>query len=152
MITVPSRDSRIAVTGCMMHPTVHALGGHMHTRTIAATALSAALLTGCSSGSDTTNVPSLDTTTTAAAGSARQIIQRCADAIAERGAAARAAAARSGAARSGAVRSEPRPKACVQLSDSDYLDAYLAGLRQVNQAGQDEPRDDETDKAADGTG
>lgn len=55
-----------------------------------------------------------------------EIIEDCVDAIAQRP-----------AGESGEIPSEPRPTGGGLLSDEEYLDAYMAGLRRSNQAARD---------------
>lgn len=55
-----------------------------------------------------------------------QIIEDCISAIARRD-----------AGPDGGVPSQPRPDGCELLSDSEYLDAYTAGIRKGNQERRD---------------
>jgi hypothetical protein len=102
----------------------------MHTRTMAAAGLLAAglLLTGCSSGSGGTDKPTPAATITSAAPtlSHADLIQACVDAVAG-----------VPADDDGSVPSEPRPGPCTGLPEDEYLDAYMDGIQQSNQAGRD---------------
>ncbi|MFD7709485.1 hypothetical protein [Streptomyces sp. NPDC059786] len=116
-------------------------GGTMNTRAaIAAIALLTAALTACSSTDDDkgTPKPSATATTSAPAADPAQARQACADAVQD------------------AIDADPgnddleRPDECAELSESDYLDAYTAGLEAHNKAGRDALQDsiDEASKAA----
>ncbi|SPE64091.1 hypothetical protein SNS2_5418 [Streptomyces netropsis] len=56
-----------------------------------------------------------------------QVTQQCIDAVATRA-----------TEQAGDTPFEPALHACLSLSDSEYLDAYMRGLRQQSQAGRDE--------------
>jgi hypothetical protein len=57
------------------------------------------------------------------AGLKAQLIEDCTDAVARRA-----------PGPDGRVASEPRPDGCELLTDEEYLDAYLAGIRRSNEA------------------
>lgn len=88
-----------------------------------------AAVTGCSSDSNDdrgTDQP----TTTAPAAAAADTYQACVDAVAA-----------IPADDSGQVPSDPVPEACADLDEGDYLDAYMDGIAQSNQAGRDALQD-----------
>ncbi|MFI8942712.1 hypothetical protein [Streptomyces syringium] len=93
-----------------------------------AAALCAALLitlTGCTK---TSPAPAATEAAPAATLSHAQVTKQCIDAV----------AARPAEPSSGEVPSEPTPAPCAPLTDGEYLDAYLRGIRQANEAGRDE--------------
>ncbi|NGO73531.1 hypothetical protein [Streptomyces boncukensis] len=108
----------------------------MHRTRIAGLLVAAVLLaagTACSSSDSpepaaSTSTPTDETTSAPAKVSKSETIRRCTNAVADRAA----------DTSSGEVHSEPTPKPCAGLPDSEYLDAYMDGIRQANQAGRDE--------------
>ncbi|SCK20175.1 hypothetical protein YUYDRAFT_02094 [Streptomyces sp. ScaeMP-e48] len=97
----------------------------MRTRTAAASILLAATLTACSTAPST---PEPATTTSAApTADTATTVQDCIDAVAE-----------IPAGPDGSVPSDPVPAECADLSDSEYLDAYMDGISQSNQDGIDD--------------
>jgi hypothetical protein len=106
----------------------------MRTRTATITCLLAlAVTTGCSSDSD--DKPADPPATSAVASPAAPLDQAtarqaCVEAVAE-----------IPAGDNGEVPSEPIPEECTTLSASDYLDAYMDGIEQSNQEGQDALQD-----------
>ncbi|MEV4974435.1 hypothetical protein [Streptomyces scopuliridis] len=104
----------------------------IRTTTLAA-ALLLVTLTGCSSGSDPapTETVTATTTPTAPALSQAEITQQCIDAVA-------AAISQRSADFDPKTDTDPQPTECDGLSETDYLDAYMDGLQQSNQAGRDE--------------
>lgn len=100
-----------------------------HTRTTTvALAAAVVLLTGCTSSSEQPTEPA--TSAPAASEPAltqAEITEQCVDAIAERAANTTDAE----------VPSDPTPKPCTPLSDSDYLDAYMDGIQQANEAARE---------------
>lgn len=106
----------------------------MNTRTATCAALLAlAFLTAGCSNDNTTDQPSSAQSTTAAAtptvdqAAARQA---CVDAVAA-----------IPVDENGEVPSEPIPDECAELSEGDYLDAYMDGIQQSNQDGRDALQD-----------
>ncbi|MEW2578384.1 hypothetical protein [Streptomyces syringium] len=90
-------------------------------------ALCAALLitlTGCTK---TNPAPAATEAAPAATLSHAQVTKQCIDAVAARS-----------AEQTGETQFEPVPLDCLPLSDSEYLDAYMRGIRQANQANRDE--------------
>lgn len=99
--------------------------------TIAAAAVAALLLVGCSSSDNGKDKPGKTPATTAAttktpALSKAEVTRRCVNAIADRAANA-----------NGEVPSQPIPESCRPLSDDEYLDAYMEGIHQANHDVQD---------------
>lgn len=97
----------------------------MHRTTVA---VSAALILGglasCTSSSEPAPATTKTVTTTPKFSKA-EITQQCVDAVAQRAT----------TDESGEVASEPTPAPCAPLSDSEYLDAYMDGIHQINQTG-----------------
>ncbi|MFJ9887167.1 hypothetical protein ACIQRW_15035 [Streptomyces sp. NPDC091287] len=94
----------------------------MRTRTAAASILLAAALTACSAetstpepAATTSAAPKVDKATT---------VKACVDAVAELP-----------AGPDGSVPSDPVPAECTDLSDSEYLNAYMDGINQSNREG-----------------
>ncbi|MEU7240310.1 hypothetical protein [Streptomyces sparsogenes] len=88
------------------------------------------LLAGCgSSNSNDKPAPRTTVATTPAKPtlSKVEVAKQCAAAIAKRP-----------ADDAGEIPSEPTPEPCKPLSDSEYLDAYMDGIHQANEAAQDE--------------
>ncbi|MFD7237710.1 hypothetical protein ACFWAT_20700 [Streptomyces syringium] len=92
--------------------------------TAAICAVALATLTGCT---EKRPAPAATDAAPAHTLSRAQVGQQCVDAIANRA-----------TKQTGNMPFEPAPHACLPLSDSEYLDAYMRGLRQHNQAGRDE--------------
>ncbi|MFH9610434.1 hypothetical protein [Streptomyces sp. NPDC017448] len=94
----------------------------MRTRTAAASIFLAATLTACSTG--TSSPEPATTTSTAPKADQATTVQACVDAVAELP-----------AGPDGSVPSDPVPAECADLSDSEYLDAYMDGISQANREG-----------------
>lgn len=94
----------------------------MRTRTAAASILLAASLTACG----TTPAPDKPAATSSAAPKVDKAatVKACVDAVAELP-----------AGPDGSVPSDPVPTECTDLSDSEYLDAYMDGISQANREG-----------------
>ncbi|MGW6743769.1 hypothetical protein ACWGDX_24125 [Streptomyces sp. NPDC055025] len=105
----------------------------MRTTTAAiATALLLATLTAC--GSDSSPAPAETVTATATASPAlsqAEITQQCIDAVAE-------VVSQRPADFDPETDTDPQPTECNGLSETDYLDAYMDGLSQSNQAAIEE--------------
>lgn len=93
-----------------------------------AIALCAALLVTLTGCTKTNPAPAATEAAPAATLSHAQVTRQCIDAV----------AALPAEPSSGEVPSEPVPLDCLPLSDSEYLDAYMRGIRQANQANRDE--------------
>lgn len=94
----------------------------MRTRTAAASILLAATLTACSA--ETSTPEPATTMSTAPAADKATTVKACVDAVAGLP-----------AGPDGSVPSDPVPTECTDLSDSEYLDAYMDGIAQANREG-----------------
>ncbi|MFD3640971.1 hypothetical protein [Streptomyces griseus] len=107
----------------------------MRTCTAAAAVLLVAALTACSAE---TSTPEPTTTTSAAPKVDKATtVKACVDAVGELP-----------ADEDGSVPSDPVPAECADLSDSEYLDAYMDGIQQSNKQAQQELQDLIDDAAA----
>jgi ABC-type glycerol-3-phosphate transport system substrate-binding protein len=103
----------------------------MRARITTVAVLAALTLTACSSSDSSDDKPSKPATTSAApTADPAEARQTCVDAVAALP-----------ADENGEVPSEPVPDACKTLNASDYLDAYMDGIEQSNQAGRDALQD-----------
>ncbi|NUL09081.1 hypothetical protein [Streptomyces lunaelactis] len=99
--------------------------------TLAITAALLLALTGCSSSADAEPAKTVTATTTAPPElSKAESRQQCVDAVAD-------VATDSEGTSADGVPFEPTPAPCTQLSEHDYLDAYMDGIMQHNKANLD---------------